>query len=321
MKYRTLGKTGYQVSEIGYGAWGIGKNMWVGADDRESLRALHAAVDGGLNFIDTALVYGNGHSERIVGQFVKERKERIYVATKVPPKNLRWPAHGQLVETFPADHIVRSTNESLRNLGTDTIDLLQLHVWDPSWISHEEWHEALCRLREEGKIRHFGVSVNDHLPESAVELVRSGKIDTVQVIYNIFDQKPERELFPACREMNVGVIVRVPFDEGALTGKITPETTFPKKDWRNRYFEGDRKRQVQERCKKLEALLGEEAATLPELALRFCLHPEAVGSVIPGMRSLQHVASNLAASDGKKLSTALIQSLRSHAWEKNFYPA
>ncbi len=320
MKYRVLGRTGYQVSEIGYGAWGIGKNMWVGADDDQSLRALHSAVDGGLNFIDTALVYGNGHSERIVGAFVKERKERIIVATKVPPKNFRWPARGQLVEAFPADHIVKSTHESLRNLAVDTIDLLQLHVWDPSWIAHDEWYETLCRLRDEGKIRYFGVSVNDHLPGSAVELVRSGKIDTVQVIYNIFDQKPEEELFPACHEMNVGVIVRVPLDEGALTGKITPETTFPKKDWRNRYFEGDRKKQVYERALRLETLLGQEAASLPELALRFCLHHPDVGTVIPGMRKLGHVASNLAVSDGRRLSAGLLTKLRAHAWEKNFYP-
>lgn len=321
MNHRTLGRTGLRVSEIGYGAWGIGKLMWVGADDRESLRSLHQAVDGGLNFIDTALVYGDGHSERIIGRFVKERSERLYVATKVPPKNYRWPAQGALEEVFPARHIVECTEKSLRNLEMETVDLLQLHVWDPSWLEKAEWHDTLSKLQSQGKVRFFGVSINDHQADTGVELVESGKVDTVQVIYNIFDQSPEDRLLPACRKHNVGVIARVPFDEGGLTGKITPETTFPKKDWRNQYFTPERKKDVYERVQRIAQLLGNEAATLPELALKFCLHDPAVSTAIPGMRSPAHVQSNLAVSDQPPLTPAMVEKLREHRWDRNFYPA
>ncbi|MDA2937397.1 aldo/keto reductase [Acidobacteria bacterium AH-259-A15] len=320
MRYRRLGRTGYEVSEIGFGTWGIGKQMWRGGDDSESLRALHRAVDQGLNFIDTALAYGQGHSERLVGRFLKERKERIYVATKAPPKNQIWPARGSLEEVFPHDHIVKCTEMSLRNLDVETIDLLQLHVWNSSWIRENEWHETLEQLQEQGKVAHFGVSINDHQPNSALEVVQSGKIDTVQVIYNIFDQSPQERLFPLCLEKQVGVIARVPFDEGALTGDITPETEFPKKDWRNLYFQGGRKRQVYARVEKLRELLDGEARTLPELALKFCLHHQALGTVIPGMRSVKHVEANIAVSDQARLSQEMTHKLQEHRWKKNFYP-
>lgn len=320
MQYRTLGRTGLQVSEIGYGGWGLGKAMWKGGSDEGSLQALHRAIDLGLNFIDTALAYGNGHSEELVGRVARERSETLYVATKVPPKNEKWPSQGTLDEVFPADHIVQSTEQSLSNLGFERIDLQQLHVWDPSWLAREEWYEALDQLRAEGKIRYFGVSVNDHQPGSAVGLVRSGKVDTVQVIYNIFDQSPEDELFVACRQENVGVIARVPFDEGALTGKITPDTEFPKGDWRRLYFKGDRKQEVHARVEELRQLLNGEVGTLPELALRFCLHHPAVSTVIPGMRSVQHVEENIAVSSRPKLSDRVLSSLRRSRWIRNFYP-
>ena len=320
MRYRKLGRTGYEVSEIGYGAWGIGKHLWIGAQDSESLRALHRAVDQGVNFIDTALAYGDGHSERLVSQVLREREERIYVATKVPPKNGRWPARGTLEEAFPAPYIVQCAERSLRNLGVEAIDLLQLHVWDPSWIADSQWYDALKELQAKGKIVRLGVSINDHQPNSALELVQSGKIDTVQVIYNIFDQACEDQLLPLCLEKDVGVIARVPFDEGALTGAIVPETKFPKKDWRNFYFKGDRKQQVHERIQELNELLGEEIPTLPNLALRFCLHHEAVSTVIPGMRSVEHVEANVSASDQRVLSPGMIRNLRKQRWDKNFYP-
>jgi aryl-alcohol dehydrogenase-like predicted oxidoreductase len=319
VNYRTLGRTGFSISEIGFGAWGIGKQLWVGAEDSESLKALHQAVDRGLNFIDTALAYGEGHSERLVGQLLKDRGERIYVATKVPPLNKRWPASGSLEEAFPRQHIIQCAEASLRNLGVETLDLLQLHVWDPSWIQDNQWFEAMSELKEMGKIAHFGVSVNDHQPETAEELVQLGRIDTVQVIYNIFEQAPEDRLLPLCREKGVGVIARVPFDEGALTGGITAGTKFPKKDWRNFYFQGDRRDQVQERVLKLETLLNGEARTLPDLALKFCLHNPAIGAVIPGMRSASHVEANLAVSDQTPLSEEMIGRLREHRWNKNFY--
>ena len=319
MKHRTLGRTGYSISEIGFGAWGIGKQLWVGAEDAESLRALHRAVDQGLNFIDTALAYGEGHSERLVGQVLEDREERIYVASKVPPLNKRWPSSGTLEEAFPHQHIIQCAETSLRNLGVETLDLLQLHVWSPSWIQDNQWFEALSQLKEEGKVAYFGISVNDHRPETAQELVHSGRIDTIQVIYNIFEQAPQDRLLALCTEKEVGVIVRVPFDEGALTGSITPETKFPRKDWRNFYFQGDRKDQVRKHVQELETLLGGEARTLPELALKFCLHHPAVSAVIPGMRSVKHVEANLAVSDQTPLSEEMIRKLGEHRWDKNFY--
>ena len=319
MRFRKLGRTDDTISEIGFGTWGIGKQLWVGAEDSESMRALHQAIDQGVTFIDTALAYGEGHSERLVGQVLAERRERIYVATKVPPKNKVWPARGSVEEVFPGDYITRCAEMSLRHLNVETIDLLQLHVWDPSWIAEKQWYDALKELQGKGKISHFGISVNDHQPESALELVQSNLIDTVQVIYNIFDQSPEDNLFPLCLENGVGVIARVPFDEGALTGSITPQTEFPKKDWRNFYFQGDRKRQIHERVQELSRLLDGEAATLGDLALKFCLHHEAVSTVIPGMRRVKHVKANLAVSDQPPLSEQIIDKLRQHRWEKNFY--
>jgi len=321
MKFRTLGRTGFTVSEIGYGAWGIGKSMWVGAEDELSLKALHRAADLGLNFIDTALAYGNGHSERLVGKFSKERSERIVVATKIPPKNGHWPARKgtPLREAFPAEYIVERTETSLRNLGADAIDLQQLHVWTDEWTDDGEWYDALSRLREQGKVRFFGVSINDHDPASALRLVGSGKVDTVQVIYNIFDQSPEAELFPLCQKMNVGVLARVPLDEGGLTGSISASSTFPKGDFRNGYFRGSRKRRVAARVDSLRPLLGAEASTIAELALKFCLHHEAVSTVIPGMRSIKNVEANCAAPDGRALSAQTVENLREHRWPRNFY--
>ncbi|MGB5872349.1 MAG: aldo/keto reductase [Bacteroidota bacterium] len=321
MKYRTLGRTGLKVSEIGFGAWGIGKSMWRGAEDSESLRALHTARDLGVNFFDTALVYGAGHSEKLVGQFRRERQDAVIIASKVPPKNDLWPARPgtRLTDCFPHDHIIGKTEQSLRNLGVDTIDLQQFHVWTDEWIDEPEWFDAISKLKEEGKIRHFGISINDHQPESVLKVGASGKVDVFQVIYNIFDQSPEKELYPLCLQKEIGVIVRVPFDEGALTGTVTPDTIFPERDWRRNYFKGDRKKQVFDRVERLRPLLGEEASTLPELALRFCLHHEAVSTIIPGMRTVAHVQSNSQVSDGRSLSTGILVDLRKEAWEKNFY--
>ena len=323
MHTRPLGRTGMSVSEIGYGAWGIGGSQWIGAQDDESLRALHRAIDLGVNLVDTALAYGGGHSERLVGRLVRERREGVYVATKVPPKNLVWPAPRgvPVAENYPADHIVRSAETSLRNLGTERIDLLQLHTWLDDYLDQDGWRDAVLGLKKQGKVRALGISVNDHDPGSAVRAVASGLFDTVQVIYNIFDQTPAERLLPLCREHGVGVLARVPFDEGGLTGAITPETTFPDGDWRHLYFAGDRKRQVWERNEALRALLGDEAKTLPELALRFCLAHEAVSSVIPGMRRVASVEANAAVSDGRRLSAALRAELARHAWARNFYPA
>jgi aryl-alcohol dehydrogenase-like predicted oxidoreductase len=321
MRYRRLGRTGLEVSEVGYGAWGIGQSQWLGAEDDESLRALHAAIDGGLNFVDTALAYGRGHSEQLVGQVVAEREERVYVATKVPPKNQVWPAPDDATadEAFPGEWVRRCTERSLSNLGVDAIDVQQLHVWNDRWVGQGDWLEAVEALKSEGKIRSFGVSINDHQPANALALIETGVVDTVQVIYNVFDQSPEDELLPACAERDVGVIVRVPFDEGALTGRVTPETEFPDGDFRAHYFRGDRRQQVFDRTQAIASDLGTERDGLAEIALRYVLSHDAVSAVIPGMRSVRNVERNLAAAGKGPLAEAEVGRLKAHRWERNFY--
>ena len=317
MKYRVLGRTGLKVSEVGYGAWGIGGIQWTGGDDQEAIRSLNLSIDQGLNFIDTALAYGDGHSERLVGEVVRARPDEILVATKIPPMNRQWPARDvPLREVFPADYIIKSTEESLRNLGTETIDLQQLHVWTDIWAEDTEWLEALTRLREQGKIRHIGLSLNDYQPANAIKVLRLGHIDTVQVIHNIFEQAPEDELYPVCQELNIGVLARVPFDEGGLTGSIRPDTVFPESDFRSFFFGGDRKQKVFDRVERLKLLLNHEAMSLPELALRFVLSHDAVSSVIPGMRTSRHVTSNIACSDGLRLSADMKWRLKQFAWDR-----
>jgi aryl-alcohol dehydrogenase-like predicted oxidoreductase len=323
MKMRRLGRTGLVVSEMGFGAWGIGGSMWIGAKDDESLGALRHAVDLGCNFIDTALVYGMGRSERLVGELVRERGNALAVATKVPPKNMVWPAaRGTAAnDVFPASHIVSSCEQSLRNLGTEHVDLLQLHVWQDEYLDQDGWREGLDRLKAAGKTRFVGISINDHDPSSALRAVASGVFDTVQVIYNIFDPTPALELLPQCLAHDVGVIVRVPLDEGGLTGTIRPDSVFPEGDFRNRYFRGERRQELFDRTEAMRGLLGAEASTLPELALRFCLSHDAVSTVIPGMRRRSTVAANASVSDGRRLSPALLRDLSGHAWPRNFYGA
>jgi aryl-alcohol dehydrogenase-like predicted oxidoreductase len=321
VNYRKLGRTGLEVSEVGYGAWGIGKSQWMGAEDDESLRALNRAIDLGLTFIDTALGYGEGHSERLVGRTVRTRDEAVHVATKIPPKNRIWPAPPGLHpdETFPADHVRECTETSLENLGLETIDVQQFHVWQDEWLGEGDWQEAVEDLKREGKIRHFGVSINDHQPANAIKLIESGLVDTVQVIYNVFDQSPEDGLLPACLEHGVGVIVRVPFDEGALTGAITPETKFDEGDFRNDYFRDDRKRQVQERVRAIVSELGVTEDEIAEIALRYILSHPAVSTVIPGMRSVRNVERNMRVADGEGLPEDQLRLLKNHRWVRNFY--
>jgi aryl-alcohol dehydrogenase-like predicted oxidoreductase len=321
MRYRTLGRTGLEVSELGYGAWGIGQTMWIGASDDESLQALRRAIELGVTFIDTALGYGNGHSEELVGRTVRESSETVHVSTKMPPKNMQWPARAgvRAEEAFPADWVVECTERSLRNLGLETIDVQQMHVWSDEWVGQGDWLEAVERLKRDGKIRFFGVSINDHEPANAIELVRSGVVDTVQVIYNVFDQSPEDELFAAVQEANVGVIVRVPFDEGSLTGRITPDTEFPDGDFRNNYFRDDRKVEVWDRVQAIARGLAIATPELPEHALRFCLSHPAVSTVIPGMRTVRNVESNAAAVENGPLPERDLETLREHRWVRNFY--
>jgi aryl-alcohol dehydrogenase-like predicted oxidoreductase len=321
VKHRPLGSTGIQVSEIGYGAWGIGGSQWGGADDDESIQALHRAIDLGLNFIDTALAYGRGRSERLVGQVVRERAEPIHVATKVPPKNLIWPAPPgvPVEEVYPAEHIRACAERSLSNLGLERIDLLQLHVWSDEWADQGDWRDAVDQLRSAGKIGSFGISINDHQPGNSLRAIETGAVDTVQVIYNVFDQSPEDELFPACREHGVGVIARVPLDEGGLTGRIGPDTEFADDDFRASYFRGERMQELTERVSAITADLGIAPEELAEIALRFVLSEPTVSTVIPGMRSVRNVERNVAVSDGRGVPEGWRDRLRAHRWVRNFY--
>src|SRR4051812_31012649 len=320
MRFRELGKTGFRVSEVGFGAWGIGKSQWVGAEDAESLRALSAARDAGINFFDTALAYGDGHSEQLLARAFGNSLD-VVIASKVPPKDLIWPAQegSALREVFPPDYVLTSLDTTLRNLKRDQVDIYQFHVWNDAWASQSEWQETVRKMRDSGKVRAVGISVNDHQPANSLRALATGLVDTVQVIYNIFDQSPEDELFPYCTKHKIGVIARVPFDEGSLTGKVRPETEFAPDDFRNQYFGGDRKREVWEHVQKIQRDTGVPVEGLPELALRFCLSDPAVSSVIPGMRSPAHAQANAEASQKGALSPEMIKKLRSSRWVRNYY--
>lgn len=320
MHKRPLGRTGLSVTEIGYGAWGIGADMWKGAQDDESLLALRRYIELGGNFIDTAMGYGNGHSERLVGQVVREHPGTL-VATKISPQNMEWPAapHTTAEQAYPGDWVIRCTEASLERLGLPAIDVQQLHVWNDAWLGQGDWQDAVAQLRRDGKIRHFGISINDHQPNNAVKAVEAGAVETVQVIYNIFDQSPQDRLLDACQANGVGVIVRVALDEGSLTGTITPETTFPEGDWRHRYFGGNRKAELQDHLRAIEADLGITTAQLPETALRFVLSHPAVSTVIVGMRSVHNVERNAALADGRGLPEEQVRKLHAHRWERNWY--
>ncbi len=321
MEYRPLGTTGLSVSEIGYGAWGIGGSSWIGADEDESVAALHRAIDLGVNFIDTARGYGE--SERIVGRVVREHGGEVLVATKVPPKNGKWPAPGGLHpdETFPGDHIREQLEISLRESGLEAFDLVQLHVWSDEWVGAGDWLETVAALRQEGKLRHFGISINDYQPENALRLVQTGEVDAVQVIYNAFHQAPEERLLPACAEHGVGVIVRVALDEGGLTGRVTAGSTFPDGDFRNSYFGGDRAAQVEEHVDALTRDLGIGTDDVADVALRYVLDHPAVSTVIAGMRTVRNVERNCATSDGRRLTEEQHAVIRAHRWERDFYRA
>ena len=316
MQQRGFGRTGWQVGDIGYGMWGMGG--WTGSDDEESRASLERAVHRGCTFFDTAWAYGMGHSERLLGELLQAHPEhRLYTATKIPPKNARWPARAEypLDDVFPADHIRQFTMRSLENLRVPTLDLIQFHVWSDSWADDVRWQHAIENLKREGLVRAVGISINRWEPENALRTLRTGLIDAVQVVYNIFDQAPEDELFPACRELNVAVIARVPFDEGTLTGMLTPDTRWPEGDFRNGYFAGNNLRDSVNRAEALRPLtpLGETMATL---ALRWILSNRDVSVVIPGMRRAAHVDANLAASDRGPLPRPLLEALRRHRWDR-----
>jgi aryl-alcohol dehydrogenase-like predicted oxidoreductase len=316
MKYRRFGRTNWEVSEIGYGMWGMGE--WEESDDAQSVDSLQRAVELGCNFFDTALAYGEGHSERLLGKLLQANPGRkLYSASKIPPKNREWPSQRQftLDDVFPPDYIEQSIEQSLENTGVECIDLMQFHVWEDAWVDDERWFSKVDELRRQGMIGAIGISINRWEPWNGIRTVESGRIDAVQVIYNIFDQAPEDELFGACRDRDVAVIARVPFDEGTLTGKLTADTTWPEGDWRNTYFVAENLVPSVERADALKKIVP-EGMDLPEMALRFILSNDTVATVIPGMRKLRHVDANMRASDEGPLPIELIEALRPHRWER-----
>jgi aryl-alcohol dehydrogenase-like predicted oxidoreductase len=316
MKCRKLGRTGWEISEIGYGMWGMAG--WTGSDDKESMAALQKAVDMGCNFFDTAWGYGKGKSESLLGDLLRANPgKKLYTATKIPPKNFKWPSKREYSpdDCFPPDHIEKYVEKSLRNTGLDSFDLMQFHTWEDHWLEDERLMNKMTRLKESGLFHAIGISINRWEPWNGVKAVKSGLIDTVQVIYNIFDQNPKDELFPACREMNVGVIARVPFDEGTLTGTLTKDTKWPEGDWRNSYFVRENLISSVDRADALKQLVP-EGMTMTDMALRFILGEKTVSTIIPGMRKVRHTESNMRASDAGLLEPSLMKELEKHRWDR-----
>jgi aryl-alcohol dehydrogenase-like predicted oxidoreductase len=316
MKYRTLGRTGFEVSDIAYGMWGM--SGWSESDDEQSRQAIQLAIDLGCNFFDTAWAYGNGKSDGLLGEAIAKNKgKRVYAASKIPPKNLRWPASpkDKYQDVFPADHVFKYSHRIREKLGVDSIDVLQFHVWDEGWTDEPEFRETVEKLKDEGWIRSFGLSLNRWEPENGLKTLRTGLVDVVQVIYNIFDQAPEDKLFPLCQELNIGVIARVPLDEGSLGGKMTAQTRFPESDWRAKYFGPENLSATLPRVDALKQITP-SAMTLPEMALRFILANPAVSTTIIGMRKPDHVRQNIAVSDGGGLDPVLLGRLKAHRWDR-----
>jgi aryl-alcohol dehydrogenase-like predicted oxidoreductase len=316
MKYRRFGRTGWMVSEIGYGMWGMGS--WKGSDDKESLESLQQALDLGCNFYDTAWAYGAGHSEGLLGQLVRANPDRrIYTATKIPPKSFKWPSRREytLEDNFPPDHIDEYVHRSLKNAGLESFDLVQFHTWEDSWAKDDRWAKKIDELRRQGLIHAVGISLNRWEPWNGVQTVRSGLVDAVQVIYNIFDQNPEDELLPACKEHDVAVIARVPLDEGSLTGTLTRDSKWPEGDWRNTYFVPENLNTSVEHADALKPLVP-PGMTMPTMALRFILNNPVVSTIIPGMRRPRHAEANIAASDAGPLLEPLFAELRKHRWDR-----
>jgi len=316
MEYRRFGRTDWYVSEIGYGMWGMAG--WTASDDEQSAKSLDIAVENGVNFFDTAWGYGEGHSEELLGELVRRHpSKKLYTASKIPPKNFQWPAKPEYTfeDSYPTEHIMDFTHKTLKNLGTEQLDLMQFHTWDDGWSDREEWQRAIEDLKTSGKIAAMGISINRWEPENGIKALKTGILDAVQVIYNIFDQAPVDHLFPLCKEMDIATIARVPFDEGTLTGTITKETTFPEGDWRGTYFVPENLISSVEHADALRPLIP-DGMTMAEMALRFILMNDNVDTTIPGMRKQRNVLANTATSDGKGLSKALYEELLKHRWDR-----
>ena len=319
MKYRRLGRTGFEISDVAYGLWGM--SGWSGSDDKQSLDSLQLAVDSGCNFFDTAWAYGDGKSDGLLGETMARNKKRLYAASKIPPANGQWPARPNYKyrDVFSPEHVFQYANLIRKKLRVDSIDVLQFHVWDDSWTDNPEFRWTVEKLKNDGLIRYFGLSLNRWEAENGIKALRTGLVDVVQVIYNIFDQAPEDELFPVCQELNVGVIARVPLDEGSLGGKMTLETRFPKDDWRSGYFGPENLAKTIERVEKLKKIVP-AGMTLPEMALRFILSHPGVSTTIVGMRTPEHVRQNVAVSDAGPLDSSLLAELKKHRWDRKPQP-
>jgi len=316
MKYRKLGRTNFEVSDIAYGLWGM--SGWTDSDDAQSRESLQMSVDLGCNFFDSAWAYGEGKSDGFLGETLSRNPgKRLYAASKIPPMNRKWPSQPsyKYKDVFPQDYVLKYADMIRRQLKADTIDVLQFHVWEDGWGDEPDFRNTVEKLKKDGVIRFFGLSLNRWEPENGIKAMRSGLVDTVQVIYNIFDQAPEDELFPACKELNVGVIARVPLDEGSLSGKLTKDTKFPENDWRSTYFCKENLIPTVDRVEKLKKDVP-PGMTLPEMALRFVLSNPVVSTTIVGMRRPNHVQENIAMSDAGALEAALLKKLKAHRWDR-----
>ncbi|NUQ62625.1 MAG: aldo/keto reductase [Pirellulales bacterium] len=319
VKYRDFGRTGIRVSEIGFGAWALGGG-WGPQSDDDSLAALDRAVDLGVNFIDTAAFYGNGRSEQIIGQLLKCRPEKLFVATKTPPAAGPWPPspYCRAEDRYSESYLRENVDRRREMLGVDCIDLLQLHTWTRAWNRSPRPLDTLRKLQAEGKIKYIGISTPEQDQNSVIDLMRRGYLDAIQVIYNIFEQEPAAELLPAAEECGVGVIVRVALDEGSLTGKYRRGHRFAPDDFRSKYFAGDRIDRTVARVERMEAdvapLLPADRRSMAEVALRFALAHPAVSTVIAGIRNVAQAEANTRVSDLDPLPEPVLLKLREHAW-------
>ena len=330
MQYRLLGKTGLQVAEIGMGTWQLADdpNCWVGADLKESLKSLYRYTEVGGNFIDTAWIYGfsesdNRHrSHELIGKFLKQSKirDQLIIASKVPPKNMHWPAKPgvPISEVFPGDWIEKCVDDTLRDLATDRLDLMQFHVWQDYFVTDDGWKKIIEKTIKSGKVRFWGISINDYQPENCLQTLDTGLISTIQCIFNIFHQQPLQSLFPYAQKRQIGLIARVPLDEGGLTGKFTIDTKFPPGDFRNHFFQPTRLPELVKRTTDLKKLLSNNES-LSQLALRYILSWPEISTTIPGMRQVSYVNANTSVSNGKYLSKEERSSFKRFAWERNFY--
>jgi len=320
MNKRKMGRTGLEVSEIGFGAWAIG-GSWGPQKERDSLEALNRALELGVNFIDTAAGYGDGKSERIIARVLKSSSERVWVATKTPPTPGPWPPtpYCSADDRYPESYLRSNIETRLRNLDTDCLDILQLHTWTRAWNRDPKPLERLKKMQQEGLIRYIGLSTPEHDQNCVIDLMRRGYLDVVQVIYNIFEQEPAAELLPAALEYGVGIIVRVVFDEGVLTGKYSAHSTFPRGDFRNSYFAGDRLGRAVARVQRIKRDISGFGMTLPQVAIKFALSHPAVSTVIPGIRNRAQAEANAAVSGLPDLPDELLVRLRKHNWRRAFW--